>query len=79
MKFAVRLLNAESEEALVRHILKADLQKRVTAEFDAGPRVLADRYRTWASKYAVPLRDLEARHSAAAAGFNAYLKDLGYE
>jgi len=79
MKLAVGLLDAESEEALVRRILKADLQKRLTATFDVGPRALADRYRTWADKYAVPLLALEARRSAAEARFRTYLMDLGYE
>jgi type I restriction enzyme M protein len=72
-------LNALAEETLVRQILKADLEKRLDAEFAAGPRALADRYGTWADKYAVPLRDLEARRSAAEAHFSTYLRDLGYE
>ena len=71
-------LDASAEELLVRHILKADLKKRLDAEFAVGPRALAARYRTWADKYAVPLVDLEARRSAADARFTAYLADLGY-
>jgi type I restriction enzyme M protein len=72
-------LNASAEEALVRQILKADLKKRLDAEFAVGPRALASCYCTWANKYAVPLLDLEARRSAAEARFSTYLKDLGYE
>jgi type I restriction enzyme M protein len=72
-------LDASAEELLVRQILKADLMKRLDAEFAVGPRMLATRYRTWADKYAVPLLDLEARRSVAEARFTAYLKDLGYE
>ena len=64
---------------MVRQILKADLKKRLDTEFATGPRALADRYRTWADKYAIPLVDLEARRSAAEARFSVYLKDLGYE
>jgi type I restriction enzyme M protein len=71
-------LDASDEELLVRQILKADLIKRLDTEFAAGPRMLTDRYRTWADKYAVPLGDLEARRSVAEARFSAYLKDLGY-
>jgi type I restriction enzyme M protein len=78
LKDKVGQLNPSAEEALVRHILKADLKKRLDAEFSAGPRALADRYRTWADKYAIPLLDLEARRSMAEARFSAYLKDLGY-
>jgi type I restriction enzyme M protein len=79
LKNKVGQLSASAEETLVRQILKADLKKRLDAEFSAGPRALADRYRTWADKYAVPFLDLEARRSAAEARFSAYLKDLGYE
>lgn len=71
-------LNASAEELLVRQILKADLMKRLDAEFAAGPLMLARRYRTWADKYAVPLHDLEARRSTAEARFSAYLQELGY-
>lgn len=76
---AVTKLDAESEEALVRNILKSDLQDRLDAEVAGGRRALIERYRTWTDKYAVTLRDLEAQHSAAAARLNTYLKDLGYE
>ena len=37
--------------------------KRLDAEFAAGPRALSDRYRTWATKYAVPLVVLDSRRS----------------
>jgi type I restriction enzyme M protein len=79
LKGKVGQLNASAEEAMVRQILKADLKKRLDTEFAVGPRALADRYRTWADKYAIPLIDLEARRSVAEARFSAYLKDLGYE
>lgn len=79
LKDKVGQLNPSAEETLVRQILKADLKKRLDSEFAVGPRMLADRYRTWADKYAVPLVDLEDRRSVAEARFAAYLKDLGYE
>jgi type I restriction enzyme M protein len=79
LKDKVGQLNASAEEALVRHILKADLKKRLDAEFAVGPRALISRYRTWADKYAVPLRDLEVRLSVAEVRFSTYIRDLGYE
>lgn len=78
LKEKIGQLTASAEEALVRQILKADLGKRLEGEFTVGPRMLADRYRVWADKYAVPLLDLESRRSVAEARFSAYLKDLGY-
>jgi type I restriction enzyme M protein len=79
LKISVAKLDAESEEALVRHILKADLTKRLAAAFAVGPRALSDRYRLWATKYAVDLRALETSRDEAAAKLNLYLKELGYE
>jgi type I restriction enzyme M protein len=84
-QFAQRLgaaasrLDAAAETGLVLRILKADLHERLDAEAMAGRRALVDRYRIWAGKYAVTLRDLEARRDAAAARLHAHLKDLGYE
>jgi type I restriction enzyme M protein len=78
LKLRVDDLTPESSETLVRTILKADLMKRLNAEFAAGPRALSDRYRSWAGKYAVPLSELDSRRTAADARFSAYLKDLGY-
>jgi type I restriction enzyme M protein len=79
LKQGVATLNPESEEALVRRILEADLQDRLNAEVSAGRRALIDRYRTWAEKYAITLRDLQAQREAASVQLNMYLKDLGYE
>jgi type I restriction enzyme M protein len=59
-------------------IFKADLQDRLDAEVAVGRRVLVDRYRTWADKYAVTLHALESQRAHAAARLNNYLKDLGY-
>jgi type I restriction enzyme M protein len=78
LRNAVNLLTAEQEESLVRRILKADLKRRLDAGFAAAPRALADRYRTWAAKYAITLGTLEAARDRAAAQVAAYLKDLGY-
>ena len=71
-------LDENSEELLVRSVLRADLTRRLEAAFDAGPRALADRYRTWAEKYAMPLDELQAQQSAVEATFSGYLRELGY-
>jgi type I restriction enzyme M protein len=78
LKLRIGDLTPESSETLVRTILKADLMKRLDAEFAAGPRALSDRYRTWATKYAIPLLELDSQRSVAEARFSAYLRDLGY-
>ena len=78
LKLRIDDLTPDSSETLVRTILKADLMKRLDTEFATGPRALSDRYRTWATKYAVPLMVLDSRRSEAEARFSTYLKDLGY-
>jgi len=79
LKQGVARLTPESEEALVRRILKADLQDRLKSEVATGRRTLINRYCTWADKYAVTLQDLEFHHVAASARLDTYLRNLGYE
>jgi type I restriction enzyme M protein len=79
LRNAVSLLTADQEEILVRRIMKADLKRRLDAGFAAAPRALADRYRLWATKYAITLGAVEAARERAVARVDAYLKDLGYE
>jgi type I restriction enzyme M protein len=78
LKTAAAKLDANSEQVLVRSVLLADLQDRLAAEVGLGRRALIDRYRTWAEKYAVTLRDLEGQRDASAAQLDGYLKELGY-
>lgn len=78
LKAAITKLDPAEEETLVLQILRDDLTRRLESTFDAGPRALVARYRTWADKYAVPLFDLQHQQSVAEAAFSAYLKDLGY-
>ena len=78
LKQAVVKLDPETEEALVIRILRSDLQDRLGAQVASGLRALIDRYRGWADKYAVPLRDLEIACDTANQSFNAYLRELGY-
>jgi type I restriction enzyme M protein len=79
LRHAVSKLDPETEEVLVIRILKSDLQDRLGAEVASGRSALISRYRTWADKYAVTLRDLEGQRDTAAARFITYLKELGYE
>jgi type I restriction enzyme M protein len=78
MQVKISKLSAASEEDLVRTVLKSDLNRRLTNAFAAGPRALADRYRSWADKYAVTLQTLETARDHANAQVSIYLKELGY-
>jgi len=78
LRQAVVKLNAETEEALVIRIFKSDLQDRLDAEVSSGRRALISRYRTWADKYGITLRDLEAQRDKVATKLENYLKELGY-
>ena len=71
-------LDANSEQALVRRILKSDLQDRLEAEIATGRRILIDRYHTWADKYEVTLLALESKRDAAAGQLYTFLRELGY-
>jgi type I restriction enzyme M protein len=79
LRTAVSGLTPESEEVLVRRILKTDLQDRLDAEVAVGRHALVDRYSTWAAKYAVTLRDLDRVRDETASRLNTYFKELGYE
>ena len=79
LRQAVVKLDAETEESLVIRVLKSDLQDRLAAEVASGRRALISRYRSWAAKYAVTLRDLEAQRAAAVSILSSYLAELGYE
>ncbi|RFU41381.1 SAM-dependent DNA methyltransferase [Actinomadura logoneensis] len=73
-----KIHDAETEPDLVMRILKANLATGLDARMATGRRALTDRYRTWADKYAVTLRELESERAAAAARVDAMLKELGY-
>ncbi|MGH3504413.1 MAG: N-6 DNA methylase [Nocardioidaceae bacterium] len=78
LEAAVAKLDADAETALVLRVFRADLQARLDGVVAAGHRALVERFRTWADKYAVTLRDLEAERDTAAARLETYLKELGY-
>ncbi|MFD9469207.1 type I restriction-modification system subunit M [Streptomyces goshikiensis] len=69
---------AETEPELVMRILKADLSRRLDTRLAEGRIALADRYRTWAAKYAVTLPELETRRADAATRVDKILRELGY-
>jgi type I restriction enzyme M protein len=71
-------LDADAETDLVLRIFKADLQGRLDARVATGRHALINAYYTWANRYAVTLRELEAQHDAAAARLHIYLEGLGY-
>lgn len=79
LKTAAANLDADTGQSLVLSVFLSDLRDRLTAKIAVGRRSLADRYRIWADKYAVTLRDLETARDEAAVHLNSYLKDLGYE
>ena len=79
LKQAVVRLDSDSEEALVRRILKVDVEDRLDAEVGVGRRALVDRYCAWAKKYAITLHALQAERDAATAQISVYLRELGYE
>lgn len=66
-------------EILVCAALKSGLEEHLDDAFTAGLRALAGRYRTWADKYAVSLREVQARQAEAAARLHQTLRELGYE
>jgi len=78
MNYSIKRLDAASEEGLVRTVLKGDLNRRLTAAFATGPRALANRYRTWADKYAISFLDSDSQRAASAEKLKGYLEDLGY-
>jgi type I restriction enzyme M protein len=71
-------LDAEADTDLVLRIFKADLRGRLNDRVTASRRTLIDRFRTWADKYAVTLRDLDSQRESAATHLEAYLQELGY-
>jgi type I restriction enzyme M protein len=78
LKVAAALLDSDAELALVLRVFLSDLRDRLMAEVAVDRRSLTDRYRTWADKYEVTLRSLEAARGEAATCLNTHLKDLGY-
>jgi type I restriction enzyme M protein len=68
----------EAAREVVLGILRSDLAATLEGHVVRGRRELVSTYRTWEDKYAVSLRDIEARRAEAAAKLEGFLKELGY-
>jgi len=75
---AVGALDTDARRDLVIGVLRSQLTSRLESRTAAARRLAEAAFRTWADKYAVTLRDLEAQREAAAARLESYLKELGY-
>ncbi|WDQ02214.1 N-6 DNA methylase [Micromonospora chalcea] len=71
-------LSPDERRALVLEVLRQQLASRLDSRVAGARRLLEAAFRTWADKYAVTLRELEAQREAAAARLETYLKELGY-
>ncbi|MFC0601444.1 type I restriction-modification system subunit M [Streptomyces palmae] len=71
-------LNAQGEHDTVLGILRADLAAKLDGHVARRRRELVAAYRVWEDKYAVSLRDIEARRAKAAEKLERLLEELGY-
>ncbi len=71
-------LDAEAERRVVLGVLKDDLAAKLEGHVARRRRELIAAVRAWDDKYAVSLRDIEARRTEAAATLEGFLKELGY-
>jgi type I restriction enzyme M protein len=78
LRTSMESLDGDSCRDLVLDVLRSQLSVRLESHTAAARRLLEGVFRTWADKYAVTLRNLEAQRVAAAARLDAYLKELGY-
>ncbi|MEV4105402.1 N-6 DNA methylase [Nonomuraea sp. NPDC049649] len=78
LRMAVIALDDDARRNLVIDVLRSQLSTRLGSRAIAARRLAESAFRTWAAKYAVTLRDLEAQREATAARLETYLKELGY-
>ncbi|MGW5218719.1 N-6 DNA methylase [Nocardia sp. NPDC004085] len=78
LRAAAAALDDSLRRDLVLSVLLFQLQSRLDSRTAATRRMAESAFRTWADKYAVTLRDLEARRKAATAQLDTYIKELGY-
>ncbi|WP_030918530.1 type I restriction-modification system subunit M [Streptosporangium amethystogenes] len=78
LRMAVGTLDADARRDLVIGVLRSQLTSRLESRTATARRLAEAAFRTWADKYAVTLRDLEAQREAATARLENYLKELGY-
>ncbi|WP_413103395.1 N-6 DNA methylase [Streptomyces sp. Inha503] len=66
------------ERRVVLDILRNDLSSKLEGHVVRRRRELVDSYRVWEDKYAVSMRDIEARRAEAAKRLDGFLEVLGY-
>lgn len=67
------------ERRVVLGILRDDLAGKLEGHVVRRRRELVEAYRVWEDKYAVSMRDIEARRAEAAKRLEGFLEELGYE
>jgi type I restriction enzyme M protein len=78
LRMAIAGLDNNSRRNLVIDVLQSQLSSRLESRTTAARRLAESAFRTWADKYAVTLRDIEAQREAATTRLESYLKELGY-
>jgi type I restriction enzyme M protein len=78
LRMAAEALDDEDRQVLVLEVFRQQLTTRLDARTGVARRLLESAFHTWIDKYAVTVRDLEARRNATAAYMESYLKELGY-
>ncbi|MDF3293333.1 type I restriction-modification system subunit M [Streptomyces silvisoli] len=71
-------LDAQAERRVVLGVLKDDLAAKLEGHIARRRRELIAAVRVWDDKYAVSLRDIEARRTEAAERFDMFMRELGY-
>ncbi|CAL9291072.1 N-6 DNA methylase [Streptomyces sp. SudanB25_2051] len=79
LRMAALSLDSKQSRDLVLAVLRTQLTTRLDSRIAAARRLLESAFHTWADKYAVTLRQLEAQREAAAKQIASRLKELGYE
>lgn len=72
-------LDADAEREVVLGVLRSDLAVKLEGHVGRRRGQLIARAKVWEDKYAVSLRDIEARRAAAAVRLDRFLGELGYE
>ncbi|MEV5407306.1 class I SAM-dependent DNA methyltransferase [Thermopolyspora sp. NPDC052614] len=71
-------LSPEDERRVVLDLLRDDLAAKLEGHVVRRRWELAKVYQRWEDKYAVPLREIEAKRERSAAALSAFLKEFGY-
>ncbi|GGX55866.1 restriction endonuclease subunit S [Streptomyces minutiscleroticus] len=79
LRMAAMGMNADECRDLTLTVFRIQLATRLSSRTNAAHRLMTSAFRTWAHKYGMPLRGLEARREAAAGRLDSYLKELGYD